>query len=249
LLATDSTSLSFEARSRDSNIRSKSHILYSHYQLQCHDLKFPLFSLPMNPWKSALKQFPASNSVDSVFHRSSRTLSMFGSKTPLLDLGRLFSFLIHIQSVGLLGRGISPSQGRELHTEQHKHRTNAHGHNALNWIRTHDPSVRASEESSCLRLRGHCDRPVEHSPPIYEPTSTCISPLSVRHVYWGSCTSSIFIRRFWAASPCFMQNRLSRTEEAFCTRSQHGRATIMAWLHYMRTHISIVMQSEMFHIT
>jgi hypothetical protein len=29
----------------------------------------------------------------------------------------IFSFLIHTQSVGLLGRGISPSQGRYLHTE------------------------------------------------------------------------------------------------------------------------------------
>jgi hypothetical protein len=28
----------------------------------------------------------------------------------------------------------------------------------LNGIRTHDPSVRASEDSSCLRPRGHCDR-------------------------------------------------------------------------------------------
>jgi peptide methionine sulfoxide reductase MsrA len=28
----------------------------------------------------------------------------------------------------------------------------------LSEIQTHDPSVRASEDSSCLRLRGHCDR-------------------------------------------------------------------------------------------
>jgi hypothetical protein len=44
---------------------------------------------------------------------------------PLLDLDRFFSFLIHTQSVGLLERGISPSQGRYLPTEQHKHRINA----------------------------------------------------------------------------------------------------------------------------
>jgi hypothetical protein len=37
-----------------------------------------------------------------------------------LNLGRLFSPLIYTQSVGLFGRGISPSQGRYLHTEQHK---------------------------------------------------------------------------------------------------------------------------------
>jgi hypothetical protein len=29
---------------------------------------------------------------------------------------------------------------------------------ALRGIRTHDPSVRASEDSSCLRPRGYCDR-------------------------------------------------------------------------------------------
>jgi hypothetical protein len=29
---------------------------------------------------------------------------------------------------------------------------------AWSGIRTHDPSVRASEDSSCLRTRGHCDR-------------------------------------------------------------------------------------------
>jgi hypothetical protein len=29
---------------------------------------------------------------------------------------------------------------------------------ALSEIRTHDPSVRASEDSSCLRLSGHCNR-------------------------------------------------------------------------------------------
>jgi hypothetical protein len=35
----------------------------------------------------------------------------------LLDLGRFFSFVIFFtQTVGLLGRGISPSQGRYLHT-------------------------------------------------------------------------------------------------------------------------------------
>jgi hypothetical protein len=45
-----------------------------------------------------------------------------------LDLGRFFSFLTHIESVGLLGRGISPSQGRYLHAEQHKHRINTHRH-------------------------------------------------------------------------------------------------------------------------
>jgi hypothetical protein len=60
-----------------------------------------------------------------------------------------------------LGRGISQSQGLYLHTKQHKHRINAHNTDihALSGIRTDDPSVRASEDSSCLRPRGHCDSP------------------------------------------------------------------------------------------
>jgi hypothetical protein len=40
-------------------------------------------------------------------------------------------FLNLRQSVGLLGRGISPSQGRYLHTGQHKHRINANRHSCL----------------------------------------------------------------------------------------------------------------------
>jgi hypothetical protein len=47
-------------------------------------------------------------------------LSLYGS-TALCGLWSLFQFLnLYTQSVGLLGRGISPSQGRYLHTEQHK---------------------------------------------------------------------------------------------------------------------------------
>jgi hypothetical protein len=45
-----------------------------------------------------------------------------------------FSALIHTQqSVGLLWRVISPSQGRYLRTEQHKHGINAHRHPCLDW--------------------------------------------------------------------------------------------------------------------
>jgi hypothetical protein len=75
---------------------------------------------------------------------------------PLLQFRNLF----FSQSVGFLGRGIRPSQGRYLHTGQHKHRINAHNKyiHALSGIQTHDLSVRASEDSSCLRPRSRCDR-------------------------------------------------------------------------------------------
>jgi hypothetical protein len=74
---------------------------------------------------------------------------------PLFSVSSAYS-----QSVGFLERGISPSQGLYLCTVQHKHRINAHNTDikALNGIRTHDPSVRAIKDSSCLRPRGHCDR-------------------------------------------------------------------------------------------
>jgi hypothetical protein len=54
-------------------------------------------------------------------------LSIYGP-TALVDLDRFFNALIYTQKVGRLERGISPSQGPYLHTEQHKHRINALRH-------------------------------------------------------------------------------------------------------------------------
>jgi hypothetical protein len=79
---------------------------------------------------------------------------------PLLGPGLFFTF-VKTQTVGLLGRVISLSQGRYLHIEHNEHRIIAHTDiHALNGIRIHDPSVRAGEDSSCLRPRDHCDRHV-----------------------------------------------------------------------------------------
>jgi hypothetical protein len=70
----------------------------------------------------------------------------------------LFQFLGSIRHlVGLLSGGISPVQGLYLHrTTQHRN-TQTHIH-APRRIRTCDPNVRAAEESTCLRPRGHWDR-------------------------------------------------------------------------------------------
>jgi hypothetical protein len=75
----------------------------------------------------------------------------------LLNPGLFFSFVIlFTQSVGLLGRVMSPSQGRYLHAGQHK--INAYTDiRAFSGIRTYDPSARASDDSSYLRQRAHCD--------------------------------------------------------------------------------------------
>jgi hypothetical protein len=68
-------------------------------------------------------------------------------------------YFSYTQPVGLFGPEISPSQARYLQTGQHKHRINGKTDiHALSGIRTHGPSVRASEGSSCLRPSGHCDR-------------------------------------------------------------------------------------------
>jgi hypothetical protein len=59
--------------------------------------------------------------------------------------------------VGLLGRGISPTQGLYLHrtTQYRKSRTHVH---APSRIRTCDPNVQAAEDSTCRRPHGHWDR-------------------------------------------------------------------------------------------
>jgi hypothetical protein len=85
--------------------------------------------------------------------RSSMALQPFVGPWPLLQFRNHFS-----QTVGLLGRVISPSQDRYLHTGQRKHRINAHTDiHISSGIRTHDPSVRANEDSSRLRPRCHRD--------------------------------------------------------------------------------------------
>jgi hypothetical protein len=77
----------------------------------------------------------------------SLSLSLYGS-TVLVYLGRFFSFLIYTQSVGLLGREISPSQGRYLQTEQHKHRINAHRYPCL-WV-GFEPTIPAFERAKTV---------------------------------------------------------------------------------------------------
>jgi hypothetical protein len=70
-------------------------------------------------------------------------------------------FLNQGQSVGLLGRVISSSQGLYLFTNTEK---NTHTHtqtlniHALSGIRTHDPGFRASEDSARLRPLSYRDR-------------------------------------------------------------------------------------------
>jgi hypothetical protein len=95
-------------------------------------------------------------STHDVLDAMKCNLSIYGC-TARVDLGCFFSFLMYTQSVGLIGRGISPPQGRYLHSQQHKQnkRTDIH---TSSTIRTQDPSGRTGEDCSCLRPRSHCDR-------------------------------------------------------------------------------------------
>jgi hypothetical protein len=58
--------------------------------------------------------------------------------------------------------GDQPSPGLYFNTGQHKQNKNIYTPyiHALSGIRTHDHSVRASEDSSCLRSLGYRDRPM-----------------------------------------------------------------------------------------
>jgi hypothetical protein len=91
---------------------------------------------------------------DRLFYTSFAYYYYYVSVHPFLGPWPHFQFLDPIQLVGLLGQGISPLQGFYLHTIN-AHNTDIH---ALSGIRTHDLSIRASEDSSCLRPRAHCDR-------------------------------------------------------------------------------------------
>jgi hypothetical protein len=71
-------------------------------------------------------------------------------------LASAFSFMIILLTVGLLGRVISSSQSLYLSTQnKYIHIPNIH---ALCGIWSHDPDFRASEDSSCPRPLGYCDR-------------------------------------------------------------------------------------------
>jgi hypothetical protein len=83
-------------------------------------------------------------------------LSVYGC-TALVDLGRIFSFLISY-TVGRTPWTGNQPVSRPLPT----HRTTQTDIHVSSGIRTHDPSVWAGEDGSCLRLHGHCDRPLLH---------------------------------------------------------------------------------------
>jgi hypothetical protein len=71
--------------------------------------------------------------------------------SPLLDFGRFFSFLILYMDDQPVARPLA------THTEQQKHRINAHRHPCFEWD-SNPWSQYLSEDGSCPRLCGYCDR-------------------------------------------------------------------------------------------
>jgi hypothetical protein len=65
-------------------------------------------------WRYSYTAFePTTLEVSDELHVPT-ALSTYGS-TALVDLGRVFSFIVSTQSVGIFERAMSPSQGRYLH--------------------------------------------------------------------------------------------------------------------------------------
>jgi hypothetical protein len=80
----------------------------------------------------------------------------------LLCPGLFFSFVIFFtQTVGLLGRVISTSQGRYLHTGQHKHRINAHT-DIHAWV-GFDTTIPASDGVKIVHALGHATTVIDPS--------------------------------------------------------------------------------------
>jgi hypothetical protein len=85
----------------------------------------------------------------------------FGATTPIWALAYFIETPFHVglldlrHLVGLLGRMISSSQGLYLHTNTENAHTHTHKQTlniyALEWVRTHDPGFRASENTACFR--------------------------------------------------------------------------------------------------
>jgi hypothetical protein len=100
---------------------------------------------------------------------------------PLIQFRNYFS-----QTVGLLGRVISPSQGPYLHTGQHKQNKRIHTPNihAFSGIRTHDPI-------SCLRLRGYSHRAIQIKSADFTSETRALNFWTLTYAHmWSSLSSS-----------------------------------------------------------
>jgi hypothetical protein len=104
---------------------------------------------------------PRHHALRSLISLTVNTVCCYYGSTALCWALATFAFSrSYTQSVGLLGREISPSQDLCLNTEQQKqNKRTQYKHPCLEWDSNPRSWDRANEEISCLRPRGHCDRP------------------------------------------------------------------------------------------
>jgi hypothetical protein len=69
----------------------------------------------------------------------------------------------HLQSAGLLGRVISPSQGRYLNTGQHKHRINAYTQQTSMPCVGFEPTILASERAKTVHALDRAATVIGHT--------------------------------------------------------------------------------------
>jgi hypothetical protein len=112
---------------------------------------------PNNIWRRDLNLFPQSFKF-CIIIRYTYTLVFIFQRffQPIQGPGLLFGYIITFtETVGLLGRVISQSQGRYLHTGQHKHRINAYIHQTpMPWV-GFEPTIPTSERAKTVHALDH----------------------------------------------------------------------------------------------
>jgi hypothetical protein len=99
-------------------------------------------------------QFPTITTIEVVRISVVRATFFFTLALPVHSGPRpLIQFRNHFsQTVGLLGRGISPSQGHYLNIGQHRHRINAYTHQTSIPRMGFEPTISASELAKAVHV-------------------------------------------------------------------------------------------------
>jgi hypothetical protein len=91
----------------------------------------------------------------------------------------LFSFMIILQTAGLLGRVISSSQGLYLNTGHHKHRINTYTHQTSMPCVGYEPTIPASEGAKTVHALDSAATVTGHLQLYYRTKMTAFPSLSV----------------------------------------------------------------------
>jgi hypothetical protein len=107
------------------------------------------FSCPYSPLSHIRKEAAGTYPKDSsIFYASIFFFSLF--LQPPWALSSVFQFHYILQTIGLLGRVISSSQGLYLNTGHHKHRINTYAHQTSILCVGFEPMIPASERANTV---------------------------------------------------------------------------------------------------